>query len=104
MSATSALRETAAHIARCRTKVMLAPGRADVSLDGCTALDAIADAIAALAKARPEIEAHADTLEGIVDQIHDLASDVTGRVLRAMEEPPYCPHAEAAAQDRRNAA
>jgi hypothetical protein len=46
------------------------------SMPGCIALDAIADALSALRRGAPEISAACAGLEGIADQIHDLASDV----------------------------
>lgn len=99
MSAAAALTETAAHIERQRDKLMTWPGRADVSLDGCVALDAIADAIKALSRGRADIENATDELECIVDQLHDLASDVCGWHRKSMEQPAYCP-----ADERRAAA
>jgi hypothetical protein len=45
---------------------------------GCIALDAIADALVALRRGADEIAEACDALEGIADQLHDLASDVAG--------------------------
>lgn len=48
------------------------------SMNGCIALDAISDALVALRRGADEIGAVACGLEGIVDQLHDMASDVAG--------------------------
>lgn len=89
MSAAAALAETAAHIAACRDELMTWPGRASVSLDGCVALDALATSIKALTDARLPIEDGSDALEGIVDQLHDLASDVSAWHRKRMEQPAH---------------
>lgn len=98
MSAANALRVTTTHIMSCREQVLAAyehpSHRESVSLDACIALDALAVAIKAMADARIAIEDGTDALEGVVDQIHDMASDITAAAQARMEVPAYDPDAD----------
>lgn len=104
--AAAELADTLAHVARCRAEIMCEAKSPEhwthhgaVSLDACGALDAIAAAATALRDGLSQIsefDEH-DTAEGIAAQLHDMASDITGRAQKRMAEPAYNPHQEQAA-------
>lgn len=66
----TAFLEAMLHTKRLRTGIS--------SMNGCIALDAIAEAVTALRRAAPEISPAYFGLECIADQLHDMASDVAG--------------------------
>lgn len=103
MSAANALRVTTTHLMTCREEIHAAyehpSHREAVSARAVKALDALAVGIKAMADARIAIEDGTEALEGVVDQIHDMASDITAAATARMEQPAYDP-----ADDRRDAA
>ena len=93
MSAANALRVTTGHLMSCREEILASyehpSHREAVSTRAVTALDALAVAIKAMADARIAIEDGTEALEGVVDQIHDMASDLTAAAQARMEVPAY---------------
>lgn len=95
MSAANALRVTTTHLMTCREEIHAAyehpSHREAVSDRAVKALDALAVGIKAMADARIAIEDGTEALEGVVDQIHDMASDITAAAQARMEVPAYDP-------------
>jgi len=86
MTAASALTETLAHARRLRWKLASEVGCPHESLKGCAAMDGVVAALVALQGVHADLP---DALEGIVDQIHDMASDTAAHWLKRMAEGRY---------------
>ena len=101
------LTDTIAHVARCRAELMCEAQSPEhwthhcsLSLSACGALDAIAAAVKALHDALSHLAEFGehDNAECIAAQLHDMASDITGRAQKRMAEPAWSHN------DERNAA
>jgi len=104
--AAAEMRDTLAHVAACRAKIMGADSpehpthHGAISLSACGALDAIAAAVTALHDRLADLAEFGehDAAEGIAAQLHDMASDVTGTARKRMAQPAWSHN------DERNAA
>ena len=94
MTAPAALTEALAHVARCRDTLTKAPGRDEPCERAMMALLGISVALIGLQHVAADIEDLSDGLEAAVDRLHDLASDVTGKAMKRMEQPAFDPHAD----------
>ena len=88
MTAASALTEALARARRQRWSLASEVGCPHMSLEGCAAMDGIIAASTALQSVHADLP---DALEGIVDQLADLASDTYAHWLKRMAEGRYVP-------------
>ena len=105
--AAAEMRDTLAHVARCRAEIMDETRSPEhpthhgaLSLSACGALDAISAAVKALHDRLADLSEFGehDAAEGIAARLHDMASDVTGTARKRMAQPAWSHN------DERNAA
>jgi phage-related minor tail protein len=93
MTAAAAFAEAQAQVTRCLDKLTNAPGRDEPCEQGMVALYGIQAAINSIGNAITDLDGMSDGLETVLDLLHDMASDVTGRTMKLMEQPEHDPHA-----------